>query len=129
MLLDDQVLVTLAQKADLEETNYVQSQSRMWTDYLVFQDVLKDFGSPSNSNDTNETVLQLGDRLDDYLIILSEKYNVSINKTLFDTLAPLKSNMVIMKTHFPQRVIAPVLIPLNNTPKFQQYISSKFIQN
>jgi len=129
MILDDEILVTLAQKADLEQSTFVQSQSHMWTDYLVFQKALKDFGSLSVSNEEKKGELQISNRLDNYLLDLINKYDISINKVLFDTLAPIKSDMVVMKTHFPQRVIAPVLIPLNNTPKFQQHISSKLIQN
>ncbi len=129
MLLDDQVLVSLARKADLEKSVFVQSQSRMWTDYLVFQNVLKDFGSLSDTSATMEGTFKLGARLDEYLLNLTSNYNISIDMAVFDSLEPLKSDMVVMKTHFPQRVIAPVLIPLNNTPKFVQYISTKFIQN
>ena len=52
-----------------------------------------------------------------------------LNKSVFDTLYQKKSDMVVMKTHFPERLIAPVLIPLNHTPKFQDHISTKLVHN
>ena len=132
MILDDEVLVSLALNADLENTAYVRSQSQMWEDYLVFQEVLKNLGltiSPTDSNDALNPAFNLGTKIDEYLMNLTDKYDLTIYKSVFDTLAPGKSDMVVTKTHFPQRTIAPVIIPLNYVPRFQNYISSKLFQN
>ena len=50
---------------------------------------------------------------DSYLSKLGEKYKIKINHGKFDQIQLNKTNMVVMKTHFANRQIAPLTEPLS----------------
>ena len=57
--------------------------------------------------------------IDSYLVDLTGKYKVEINKTLIDTLTTNDINMLILKQHFANRTAAPIVTPLQKSYRWQ----------
>jgi hypothetical protein len=133
MVLDDQVLVDLAQYLKIEKTTYVTTHRQMWQDHtiykLVLRDLVQDMVFTADSVDQEKKQKKYLERIDDYLADIAGKYSVTLYKDILDTLKLSKTDMVVMKTHFPQRTIAPVIQPLTYLPKFENILSAQAIKD
>lgn len=63
--------------------------------------------------------------IDQFLIQLAQKYDIKINHAVLDTITTLDVNMMVLKHHFPNRVAAPLVTPLNNSQQWQKLFSGK----
>lgn len=84
----------------------------------------KDSVKYQNSNQLTPRQLFRLTYLDKYLQSLSEKYVIKINKTKYKSLNLNKTDMVVMKSHFAHRMVAPLIEPLTGLPKWQDTFSS-----
>ncbi len=64
--------------------------------------------------------------IDQFLTRLTDKYEIKINHPVLDTLTTVDVNMFVLKQHFPNRMIAPLVAPLNNMDQWQNFISSNW---
>jgi peptidyl-prolyl cis-trans isomerase C len=60
--------------------------------------------------------------VDNVLIQLADKYNVKLNKSVIDTMQMNDINMLIIKQHYAGRTAAPTITPLQNSPRWQNYM-------
>lgn len=56
--------------------------------------------------------------LADVLAQLAQRYPVQINQAVLDTVKTTEVNMLVLKQHFPNRTIAPMISPLSDTDKW-----------
>ena len=126
-VLDDELLVQHAKENNLHNTQYVKIQSRMWNDYIKYKRTLKSVidNYASNNNLSELTTQQQIDAIDEYLTGLIQKYPVEINYKMLDTLKLHKTDMVVSKSHFPNRTISPLLQPLIGLNKFSEHLFKK----
>jgi hypothetical protein len=128
MTLDDGILVRLARKSNLDQSDYVKAQKQMWQDQIIYKKVLGKFIRMSSISDSSNQMpmYKLDEKsLDSFLTNAAEKYEVTVFSDVLDTLTLSKSDMVVMKTHFPERTIGPVIQPLMNLPEFKKALSGK----
>ena len=64
--------------------------------------------------------------IDEIMVQLAKKYDVKIFESALDTLTTVDISMIVFKQHFPNRTIAPIITPLNNSLQWQKLISNKF---
>jgi len=128
MSLDDQVLVELAKAHGLEESLVVSLQTTMWKDHLVYKSMLNDLLTKQDLSNSLVTEISSGryeKQIDNYLANIVGKYDINVYSDILDTLTLSKTDMVVMKTHFPKRTLAPVIQPFLNLPKFDKLLSSR----
>jgi parvulin-like peptidyl-prolyl isomerase len=63
--------------------------------------------------------------IDQFLVRLADKYDVKINQAVLDTLTTVDINMMVLKQHFPNRMAAPLVTPLNQAFQWQYLFSGK----
>jgi peptidyl-prolyl cis-trans isomerase C len=61
--------------------------------------------------------------IDQFLIQLAKKYDVKINHAVLDTIKTVDINMMVLKHHFPNRMAAPLVTPLNKSYQWQNLFS------
>lgn len=128
MSLDDQVLVDLAIENGLEQSLNVSLQTTMWKDHIVYQSMLNDLLTEQDLSDGLIKEISSGryeKQIDHYLTNIVEKYEIKVYSDILDTLTLSKTDMVVMKTHFPKRTLAPAIQPFLNLPKFDKLLSSQ----
>ena len=131
MILDDEVLVELAKQEKLDKTSYVRDQVRIWREYLLYQAMVakiyrafsNDQTTPGQSH-TENTATQF----DKYLCSIADKYTIIINHSILDSLTLIKTDMAVIKQHFPVRSLIPLIQPLYQPSAFGSIISGKIIQ-
>lgn len=64
--------------------------------------------------------------IDEIMVQLAGKYDIKINKAVLDTLTMVDISMMVLKQHFPNRTVAPLVNPLNNSYRWQNLIDKKF---
>jgi parvulin-like peptidyl-prolyl isomerase len=57
--------------------------------------------------------------IDQFLVRLADKYQIKINQAVLDTLKTVDIGMMVLKQHFPNRMAAPLVVPLNQSYKWQ----------
>ena len=132
MILDDDVLVQLAEEEDLGKSPYVNDQLRIWREYLIYQFMrTKFFMSISNAEMPADSSLRSNPakEFDAYLASFAGKYKIHIFHTILDTLTLAKTDMAVMKQHFPKRTLVPLIQPIYPSSAFESIISDKLIQN
>ncbi len=99
-VLDDQVILNEAKKRNLQNSLYVKQQVAMWRDYLLFKKGLAQILRGKSLFDP-QPVYQ-------YLNQTASQYAIQVNTTLLDTLKIKKTDMAVLKQHFPGRIAVPV---------------------
>ncbi len=102
-ILDDQVILHEAQQRNLHNSDYVKQQVAIWRDYLLFKKGL--------ANILKGKSLYNPQPIYEYLNKKTPKYVIKINKTMLDTVRLFKTDMAVLKQHFPGRLAVPV-VPL-----------------
>jgi len=102
-ILDDQIILHEAQQRNLHNSDYVKQQVAIWRDYLLFKKGL--------ANILKDKSLYNSQPIYEYLNKKTIHYVIKINKTMLDTVRLFKTDMAVLKQHFPGRLAVPV-IPL-----------------
>ena len=101
-ILDDEVVVKDAIDKGIDNLKAVRYQTEMWSDAYLAQIM--------------SAILfkKLGDKhtLTNYILNHELYPKVIVNSNLIDTLHIKKTDMIVIKTHFPTRTIAPPIQPL-----------------
>ena len=56
--------------------------------------------------------------LDDFLVKLTDNYDVEVNHAVLDTLTTYDLNMLVLKKHYANRTAAPFVTPLHKSPRW-----------
>ncbi len=120
-ILDDELLVRHCFDLGLDETAYVRQQKSMWQDYLIYKKQLKDLLKPDRNAGTKNEKAAI-ESLEDFLIEKTKEADIKIYSTVLDTMTVNKTDMVVLKTHFPNRTVAPVHQPLGYMPEWEKHI-------
>jgi len=129
MTLDDQILVDLALANGLDKSSTVTHQTIIWKDHIVYQSKLKDILKRAERSDNlpgEKSTVKYEKQIDTYLANVAAKYQIQIYTDILDTLTLSKTDMVVMKAHFPKRTLAPVIQPFLNLPKFDHLLTSQY---
>lgn len=139
LMLEHQAVFEIAQELGYSENRMVQRQYKMWKSYYSSQSqrfaVLDTIAA--SAGDTikykNAKVNPLQNKrlkiMDSYLANIVKEYEIKINKKLFDTINLNKQDMVVSKSHFANRLIAPPLEPLFGLPLWQKKFEQILIDN
>jgi hypothetical protein len=100
-VLDDEILVKQAIQHGLENSAYVNEQSKMWSDYLEYK---KGLARALHNKDLSDVKAIYA-----YLNTIKHKYPVQVNYAILDTLKLTPTGMAVLKQHFPGRLAVPVL--------------------
>ena len=119
-ILDDEVILKHSLNKDLDKTEYVINESQMWNDYIISKKMMKLIISENSALYTNEKALN---KIDTFLTDKLPDYNIELNYDKLDTLKLRKTDMVVFKTHFPERTINPLIEPLPDLRKFKAAVS------
>lgn len=123
-ILDDELLVRHCIELGLDETAYVRQQKSMWQDYLIYKKQLKALLKPDRNAEANNAKTAI-ESLEEYLIEKTKTADIKIYSAVLDTMTVDKTDMVVMKTHFPRRTVAPVHQPLGYMPEWEKQILKK----
>ena len=99
--------------------------------YSVFKILDKKDAGPQplekvwNSVKRDATTAKHSQAIDQFLIQLAQKYDLKINHTVLDTIKTVDINMMVLKHHFPNRMAAPLVTPLNKSYQWQKLFSGK----
>ncbi len=99
-VLDDEVVIREAQKRGLNNSVFVKEQTRIWNDYLYYKKGLAQILRGKDLRDI-QTIY-------DYLNRIKSDYSFYVNYALLDTLKLKKTDMAVLKQHFPGRIAVPV---------------------
>ena len=132
MILDDEIIVKLAMQKNLETSSYVTDQSRLWHEYIIFQTMRNEILhqiSDKNKRSSIENREDPAKLFDDYMVTIAGKYDIRIFFSIYDTLRLEKTDMAVIKNHFPKRSLIPLIQPLPPLPRFDSLFSAKLVQN
>jgi len=121
-ILDDEVIVKHAKKSVIEDTYYVRQQLQMWRDYIVYQKTMNEEIKTYSKNKTDKYTLS--EIYSAYLKRIKKEFDITLYTHIIDTLRMGRSDMVVIKKHFPLRTIIPDLHPLTNMPDLPALIFS-----
>lgn len=126
-ILNDELLVNHAGKLKLHKTAYVKRQKQMWRDYLVYKKQLAEIirQADKNSNENINKNALYTKAVEDYLLDKISQCKTEINYEALDTLNLIKTDMVVLKRHFPGRTISPVIKPFTGMPKWAAKIMDR----
>ena len=115
-ILDDEMLYHEGLKLGLDQSEYVQNHTAMWSDYYHYLQFLRSSGLSS-------------EQIEDLLLELLDQVKIEIFVDNLQSVDSAAADMVAMKTHFPLRSIAPVLSPVNIFSRFQAKLNSLWPEN
>ncbi len=99
-VMDDQLVVDQALKHGLENSAEVYEQVHLWQDYLYFKRGLALALKGKELTDQKAVY--------DFLNRIKDKYPVTVYYNVLDTLKLEKTDMAVLKQHFPGRIAVPV---------------------
>jgi hypothetical protein len=108
-IMDDEILVAEGKKLGLENSNYVTDQVTMWRDHIKKTDYL-----------ISKKINTL--KLDSVLVTLADKNRIIIDFNQLKSVTDERTNMTVIKTHFPLRTIVPDLMLTDKLPAFREKI-------
>ena len=136
LLLEHQALYEMARELDYEVNENVRKETAMWQSYYSAASfrhhLLEPLDSPqsggAHTGNGNLSAIQKKrlDFMDKYLSALISQYEIDINKSAFMELQLKKQDMLLMKSHFAHRLVAPLLEPLEGMPHWQKKINILF---
>jgi hypothetical protein len=139
LLQEHNAIYEIAKNKGYENNKFVKRQFNMWNTFYSsgeFRHSLLDKTKiiPTDSVKYLDSKLSLlqNKRLttfDEFLTEISSTYKININKKLFDSIKLNKQDMVVVKSHFANRLIAPPLEPLSALQKWSNKFNSILNQN
>jgi hypothetical protein len=139
LLAEHETLYHFALSQGYEDNPKVVEQTDMWASYFLANShryqiltSMENENFPEKKDDSESyshlTGLEKNRLLymDSYLSSLLNKYDISINERILLSIKNDKNDMVVKKTHFANRLVAPPLEPLNGLPKWNKAIHSLF---
>ena len=137
LLLEHQAVYEMAREQGYADKEAVSQDAAMWADYYRASsfryNLLKQFDKPDSQASGQNKKFGLTrvqeerlDFMDGYLSNLLDKYEIEINNRMFRELKLHKLDMLMMKSHFAQRLAAPVTEPLGGMPRWQKKINNLF---
>jgi hypothetical protein len=124
MMMEQEYIAKEAYARNLDQSVYVKQEKRMWTDSFLADQMRKTISenAPANAahanHDSAATSAQYIARLDEFLTNAVSGTSIDINHAALDTLNLRHLDMIAFKTHFPGRVLAPAILPLDRLPKY-----------
>jgi hypothetical protein len=126
-----ETIVENGKQLGFDHDGYVVDQTRMWNDDLMsrlFQysilDPLKTQGEQGTDNSRKSK--DIGARLSGVLQERSKRYSITIQKDVLKDVKVPKHNMLVRKSHFPNRFAVPLSTPIDHkAPWFQQLWNSQ----
>jgi len=70
---------------------------------------------------------KLSNILDDLLTQMLKKSKIEMNKAVIDTLHLVPTGAVVVKSHFPGRMLAPISYPFNNSKNYYHLFRKNFV--
>ena len=139
LALEYNAVYQLAEKAGYGQNNNVLQDTQIWESYyrannfrhnILRKAELNKFPADSelfvnNAQFTPRELFRLN-FIDQYLQTILKVHNIKINKKKYDTLNLEKTDMVVMKKHFANRMVIPLTEPLSSLPKWQNAIYEIF---
>ncbi len=118
IMMEHEYLAKESIKRGFQNSTYVTEETRKWMDsYLADQMRLeltvRTNGSGSEADKTHKITA-----LDNFLTKGLANLNVSVDKELLNKTEIQHLKMLVFKTHFPGRQIAPSILPLDRLPAF-----------
>ncbi len=107
-MLDDQTIVFYAREKGYGSAEQVLRQKKLWSDFYLEQSWLERTDNPQNALDS-----------------LLEQSSVRLNYAQWDTLDSQRTNMAVLKQHFPKRTLVPPLRPVLKKQLLQEIESGK----
>jgi len=107
-MLDDQTIVFYAREKGYGSSEQVLRQKMLWNDFYLEQTWLERTGNPQNALDS-----------------LLERSRIQINYAQWDTLDKKRTNMAVLKQHFPKRTLTPPLRPVLKKELLQEIESGR----
>lgn len=142
LLNEHYTLYQYAKKLDYHNNPEVKNEFEMWKSYynaksyvtLILDEIIKENSIntfPNNENFTrqNQILTLRSKKIDSVLATAVNKYNICINKKLYDEIELNKTDMVVRKSHFENRLIAPPLLPINGLLKWDRVMSKLLREN
>lgn len=139
LALEFEAIYQLAQEAGYEQNNHVLADTKIWETYYRANDyrfqklnqavseiyIQDSTHYISGSQMTAKQEFRL-EYFDKYLCTLAGKYQIKINQKKYNTIKLDKTDIVLMKTHYAQRLIAPMTEPLSGLPQWSNIVDSIF---
>ena len=130
LMQEHEVIYKLAKDKKYENNINVKKQFNMWNSYYyanryrqsVLDTVKINVSDSSLFSDPKLSLIQ-NKRLhvfDEYISQVLGEYSVKINKKLYDSIKLNKQDMVVVKSHFANRLVSPPLEPLFTLPKWSR---------
>jgi hypothetical protein len=121
-ILDDELLYRHGVEKGLEKSDYVLVQTQMWRDQMLYKSGIRALLKMEAKTSDTTSVNWMRDSVLKYVTDIIPDYRIDFNQAAADTLDLNRSDMMVFKTHFPMRSIAPMLQPLHNSGKLQEAV-------
>ncbi len=117
-IIKDESIYQFAKTQDFINNLEVNDQTRIWRDNRNFKRVLAGIIRNNNSDSINTVINKnLEEIFSKITIRRNRKIEIPEQK---------RSNMLVLKTHFPERTITPIIQPLYINQKNREYLDSLF---
>lgn len=119
IMMEHEYLAKEARKRGLQSSAYVIEETRKWMDsYLADQMRLELIAGTNGNNSDTDIKAKRIIALDNFLAKGLSRSDISVDKELLDKTEIRHLKMLVFKTHFPGRQLAPSILPLDRLPVF-----------
>lgn len=130
LLLELQSIYELAKKNSYQTKSSVQKEINTWNEYYTANEYrylfLKEIQGLSQKDDSqNLSQLQINrlEHMDSHLAELVDKYNINIEKDNYENIILNKTDMVVSKIHYANRLMSPPLEPLTALTRYNKALT------
>lgn len=125
-MIEQEYVYKMALKEELHQSPSVDDEVEMWRESLAAQKLVQRILSYDNKPQDEQESIYLTNAqltiLSNKLFALSRLYHIEIDLETFNALQVSNAGLLVVKTHFPGRLVVPVGIPLENLSIWQDKI-------
>ena len=101
-VMDDEMLARESERLGLGSDPEVITKQKMWCEFYIFRKMIEN----------PQLKLSIPGKLKQFLENIKGKYEIRRNLSVISEISNDRSDMTVMKTHFPLRSIVPVIAPI-----------------
>lgn len=124
-MIEQEYVYKNAVQEGLDRAPDVAAEVAMWRENMQAQLLVQRLTSPENEVDPQAPTGEQTEKLAQTLLALADTHTIEINQEVLRNLQVSNAGLLVLKKHFPGRMVTPLSLPLEHLTVWQEKLAAK----
>ncbi|MCG3118633.1 MAG: hypothetical protein ALAOOOJD_00873 [bacterium] len=125
MMIEQEYVYKNAVREGLDKAPEVTAEVAMWRENALAQLLVQRLTSAKNDADLQAPTGEHTEKLAQTLLALADTHAIEINQEVLRNLQVSNAGLLVLKKHFPGRMVTPLSLPLEHLTVWQEKVAAK----